>query len=72
VVGLNMAVSMLSGWLGNAFGPRIAIDLTGMNYMNGARATVGLLGLCCLWSLVLNLLYFFISRWILMHKLNLE
>lgn len=72
VVGLNMAVSMLSGWLGNAFGPRIAIDLTGMSYMNGARATVGLFGFFCLLSLVLNLLYFFISRWILMHKLNLE
>ena len=72
VVGLNMAVSILSGWLGNVFGTRIAIDLTGMNYMNGVHATAGMLGLFCLGSLVLNLMYFFISRWILMHKLNLE
>lgn len=74
VVGLNLALSLVSALLGRIVGEvQINLDLGMLPYPQGVSAGLAAgLGLACFYSAVICAAWFFLSRYVLKNKLNLE
>lgn len=73
VVGLNVALSVVSGVLGRGFGNVLSeLDFLRVLENGVADSVAAALGLACLYSLIICTAWFFLSRYVLKNKLNLE
>jgi len=73
VVGLNMALSTLSAIAGRLLGGlSLTIDLSQLQELSAVDGICAVLGVACLYSAAICVLWFFLSRYILKNHLNLE